>query len=108
MAKRKIKSITGGGMSYREEKGYSRVGGAFKSKELKTDLEAKAKRANAFSADQNKQVADTMQRNNDVPGALKKGAILNSGGGEPGYQGDQRYKKTKRTRLARFRGGDDK
>lgn len=100
MAKRKIKSITGGGMSYREEKGYSRVGGAFKSKELKTDLESKAKRANAFTADQNKQVADTMQRNNDVPGALKKGATLNDAGM---YKGDQRYKKTKGKRTARFR-----
>jgi hypothetical protein len=66
--------------SFRKEHGYTRLGSLTKSKATKEQLEKKQARINRFSPAQNKQVAD------------KKGAVLNTKGTEPGYQGDQRYK----------------
>jgi hypothetical protein len=60
--------------------------------------ESRSKRLKRYSQEQNQQIQDTIERNVDVATAVKKGAILNksetdkSGGGEPGYKGDQRYK----------------
>ena len=79
--------------SYKSQKGYSRVGGILKSEATKKDLEKRQERLNSFTPSQNKQVAQTVERNVDVESAVKKGAKLNSGGNEPGYEGDQRYKK---------------
>lgn len=46
---RKIKSLSGGS-SFKDTHGYSKVGGAFKSKNTKIALEKKQLRMNAFKA----------------------------------------------------------
>jgi hypothetical protein len=78
--------------SFRKEHGYTRLGSLTKSKETKDQLQKKQARINRFTPAQNKQVADTIERNVNVKEAVKKGAVLNTKGTEPGYQGDQRYK----------------
>jgi hypothetical protein len=74
--------------------------------------ESRKKRLRKYTPEQNKQIMDTIERNNNVELAVKKGAILNkdegdrSGGGDPGYLGDQRYKpqgKKKGINLPKFR-----
>jgi hypothetical protein len=102
--KRTITAMTTGGdkKSFKEEKGYSRAGGLLKSKATKSDLEKKQTRLNAFSAEQNKQVGDTVRRNVDAPGAIKDGAELNDAGM---YKGDQKYRKMKKIRTPRYRHG---
>jgi hypothetical protein len=92
--------------NFKDTHGYSRVGSVLKGKEEKENLKKRQVRINSFTPAMNKQVAATLERNNDVPAAVKKGAILNTAGSEPGYQGDQRYKAKRRVRMARFRGGD--
>jgi hypothetical protein len=61
--------------------------------------ESREKRLKRFSPEQNKQVADTIERNVNVKEAIKKGAVLNTQGNEPGYQGDQRYKQLTRKKI---------
>jgi hypothetical protein len=74
--------------------------------------ESRKKRLKQYTPQQNQQIMDTIERNNNVELAVKKGAILNkdegdkSGGTEPGYIGDQRYKplgKKKGINLPKFR-----
>ncbi len=56
---------------YKDQKGYSKVGGLLKSADTKADLESKQSRANQFSPAQNKQVQDQL----DIQSGRKKVAM---------------------------------
>jgi len=97
--------------NFKQTHGFSRVGSVLKSKETKEGLQKRQVRINSFTPAMNKQVAATLERNNNVPAAVKKGAVLNTAkdtDSAPGtYKGDQRYTAKRRIRLARFRPGND-
>jgi hypothetical protein len=92
--------------NFKDTHGYSRVGSVLKGKEEKENLKKRQVRINSFTPAMNKQVAATLERNNNVSAAVKNGAVLNTGGNEPGYQGDQRYRAKRRIKMPKFRGGD--
>lgn len=81
-----------GKKSYKAEKGYSKVGGLLKSKATKGEIESKQKRLNAFSAAENKQVGDAINRNAQTKQMINQGMKMNEYGLPAG---DQKYKKKK-------------
>jgi hypothetical protein len=85
------------GKSYKETKGYSRVGGLLKSDAEKATLEKKQARLNAYSPEQTKQATSVEVKNKTVP----KQEELNDYGA---FKGGQEFKPAKpKFRTPRYR-----
>lgn len=89
--------------SYKQTKGYSRVGGLLKSESTKADLEKTQARKNKFSPADTKKVAATMKINNNTTQALNEGLELNEYGAPKGGQKQKKFRLSK-SGNAKFRG----
>lgn len=89
--------------SYKQQKGYSRVGGLLKSDSTKADLEKTQARKNKFSAADNKRVDQSMKINNDTKTALKEGLELNEYGAPKGGQKFKKFRLGKKGPMPKFR-----
>ncbi len=89
------KITTNNTVSFKDQKGYSRVGSIFKSASTKADLASKQARANKFTPEQNIEAQKAISRNtNTNPKESQLNSKIPGQQGEGGlYKEDQKAKK---------------